>query len=225
MQSDTRHAAAWTRALRAGAPTTALLVSDPTSAHHPFDVAVYVADEYVGDLQGDDLLDYGTALAALRTTGVEADAYGTARALDIALPAPGAVAPANPIPAGVVLPHGAPLGVQRTGGTTAPEAEQALDRYARAGQDVWLAVTLRTVRPPRGGAARDVEVLLDEAVIGRLDPHEATDLTPLLTYLGDRDVVPVAAAVLRGSSLHRSLTLSCLRAQDADEDWLRAVDG
>ena len=208
MQSDTRHAAAWTRALRAGAPTTALLVSDPTSAHHPFDVAVYVADEYVGDLQGDDLLDYGTA-----------------RALDIALPAPGAVAPANPIPAGVVLPHGAPLGVQRTGGTTAPEAEQALDRYARAGQDVWLAVTLRTVRPPRGGATRDVEVLLDEAVIGRLDPHEATDLTPLLTYLGDRDVVPVAAAVLRGSSLHRSLTLSCLRAQDADEDWLRAVDG
>lgn len=50
VQSDTRHAAAWTRALRAGAPTTALLVSDPTSAHHPFDVAVYVADEYVGDL-------------------------------------------------------------------------------------------------------------------------------------------------------------------------------
>lgn len=249
--TGTAEAPALDRVRRRGPLLRAVLASDLAGPHHPYDVAVFVEDEHVGDLGGDAVLDYGPRLAALAVQGVDVrtQAFLMPAGLDIALPEPEGLVPVNDVPPGVVLPHGMPLTVltgassrpgntpglpkrvaaegDSTGDPTGDEvtedpAARLLRRYARPGEDVWLAVTLvAEASPHRGQGIRGINVLLDGVTVGRLAPADVGDIAPLLTYLGDRHLTAVAAAVLRGSSLHSRLTVSCIRAQDADEEWLR----
>lgn len=235
VSDERRHAAAMARVRRRGPHLRAVLVSDLNSPHHPFAVAVHVDEEYVGDLTGDALLDYGERLATLAVRGIDISPQAVClpHGLDIDLPEPEGLVPENDVPAGVVLPHGSPSAVEAVtpdapAASDAVEASEAagrvLARYVRPGRDVWLAVTLAAVRPPRRrDPVREIDVLLDGVVVGRVRHDEVEDFAPLLAFCKDRDLVPVVAAVLRGSSLHSRLTLSCIRAHDADEDWLRSL--
>lgn len=216
--SRRRHGAALQRARLRAPDVRATLVSDTASPHHPYAVAVFVEDEHVGDLDGDDVLDYGPALARAGCD-IAAEALLTTTALDVALPDPVGLVPANDVPDGIVLPHGAHLRVQPL--VDDVERAAAEEVFARYPGGVWLAVSVTSVRPGRRNEpVRAVRVDLDGVLVGRLTGPEADDLIPLLAYCEDRHRGVVAAAWQDGGG---RLTLSCIRGADADDTWLRTV--
>lgn len=187
-------------------------------------VAVYVREDHVADLSDDLAAAYGPELRRLAEAGIDLRVGATLRAqtsgavsISLALPGPGGIASANTVPRGsfVVLPHGEPIHVEGV-----EEHRDVVDAWLRPGHDVWLALTLR-----RGSGTREdeAEVALDAQPVGTLSADAAADLLPLLDYCAARRLAPVAVAALRGSSLRADLRLHCVRAQDADETWLRSL--
>jgi hypothetical protein len=73
---------------------------------------------------------------------------------------------------------------------------------------------------PAKKLAAAVEVRLDGARVGVLSSTQAANMLPLIKHVEERDLVPVARAVLQGNELKADVVLSVAKAQDVDPAWL-----
>lgn len=192
--------------------STAVLIPDPTHPDGPT-IAVVVDGEYVGDLTPGEALSYLAPLTRLSETGRGLRVPIDANLTVAYLPMPEGLTAANAVPRGAIaaLPHGDPLQARDV------EAHRdVLDGYLRPGSQVWLALTLHADR-------ETVRVHLDGKPLGVLTGTDAESMQPLVAFCKARRLTPVAVASARGSSLKAEVVLHCVRAQDADELWLRSL--
>lgn len=192
--------------------STAVLIPDPTHPDGPT-IAVVVGGEYVGDLAPGEALSYLAPLTRLSEVGRGIQVPIDVKLTVAYLPTPEGLTAANAVPRGAValLPHGDPLQVRDV------EAHRGvLDGYLRPGSQVWLALTLQADR-------ETVRVHLDGHALGVLTGTDAESTLPLVAFCEARRLTPVAVASARGSSLKADVVLHCVRAQDADEHWLRSL--
>ncbi len=211
----------------------AVLVPDPGN---PFDrnaVAVYVNDHHVGYLEREDAKDFAPALAALAQQGqsLQVESRQWARydnyrrdlysRVTLRLPDPDAITPRNAVPSdSVVLPAGSTIQV-----TKEDEHMDAITPWLDAkGGEVTLAVTLHAIVDIRPRSAVDaVQVQIDGRPVGILSPTSTANVLPLVKYVAERGMAPVARATLKGNALKADVTLHVSKAQDVDPAWIMTL--
>ncbi|WP_168582931.1 hypothetical protein [Gephyromycinifex aptenodytis] len=213
-----RHRQARHRGLqRSPAPKQAVLVPDLSHPDGP-SVAVIGGGEFIGDLPAQEALPYLGELTRLSDHGCAVSVPIDPDLTLVWLPPPAGVSPANLVPRGAVvrLPHGEPVPVREV-----EDHRDALNDYLQPGGEVWLALTLHNAAGVDG--AQVVRVDLDQRPLGVLSGSDAESMQPLVAFCHARQLTPVAVASARGSSLKAEVVLHCVRAQDADELWLRSL--
>ena len=215
--------------------TSALLVPDPGNPYGKGKaVAVYLEGEHVGYLAQDDANRYFRSLATLQRRGqllrVPCDVWArdgwngrVAARATLRLPAPGRFEPANALPDAphVVLPEGRAIQV-----TKEDEHMDVLTPYVlpEAGAENPIAVTLRSINEIRARSSYEaVQVEIDGQRAGVLTKGQSEKLLPLVKHVERRGLVPVAHAIVRGSTLKADVVIRCATAETISEGWLASL--
>lgn len=230
----------WTGDGGAEVKGVAALVRDPENPHDANAVAVWFWGQHVGYLPADMAARYSPWMErALGTRGLAAEARvwgrlagGNVRArVTVHLPEPHGLGPINSLPdePHVVLPPGSRIQV-----TKEEEHMDVLREIVVSGVNTPIAVTLHAIHEIRPrSAVESVEVRIYGERVGVLSPAQSTNLLPLVRYIEKRGLVVVSRASLSGSVLKADVVLNCIRADEADTDWLarlgpvapRSIDG
>lgn len=140
------------------------------------------------------------------------------------MPAPDGVLSFNEMPEHdpyQILPQGRALQVSGE-----DEHMAVLTRYV-SDRPRHLAVTLHEVtdepKTARSQPARVVEVRLDGERVGCLTKAISEQVRDVVAYVNERGYLPVARAVLKGSSIKADLTLYVARSSEVSQAWLDNV--
>jgi hypothetical protein len=139
------------------------------------------------------------------------------------MPAPNGVLSFNELPeeSHRVLPSGKALQV-----TGEDEHMNVLTDYVHD-HNRHLAVTLHlittTPKTARTQPAEAVEIRLDGHPIGCLSKAMTETVRDLVAYVADHGHVPVARAVLKGSSIKADVTLYVARSSEVSQQWLDGI--
>lgn len=209
----------------------AVLVPDPSNPYgRGRAVAVYVDGQHVGHLGQDDADRYFPVLSPMRANGRllraparvwASDMGSTVNArVTLTLPDPSGLHPSNALPSSpfVVIPPGRVIQV-----TKEDEHMDMLSHYVLrgAGEVNHVAVTLRSINEIRPRSSYEaVQVELDGKRVGVLSKVQSAKLLPLVKHIEERDLVPVARAVITGTRLKAEVVLRCAAADTVDDDWL-----
>jgi len=148
---------------------------------------------------------------------------GVFGSVSLIMPAPNGVLSFNELPEEPhrVLPPGKALQV------TGEEAHMdVLTKYVHDHQR-HLAVTLHlATNAPKTARSQPVEVVeirLDGQPVGCLTKAMTESVRDLVAYVAERGQVPVARAVLKGSSIKADVTLYVARSSEVSQQWLDGI--
>jgi hypothetical protein len=212
----------------------AVVATDPTNPYDSNAVGVWIEGRHlVGYLPAELAAQYAPALSQLEEEGCNlrvparvwiAERNGVFGSVSLSMPSPHGVLSFNELPEEphCILPAGKALQITGEDGHM-----DVLTRYVHDNQR-HLAVTLHVVPQPaasaRSQASEVVEVRLDGSRIGCLTKASSEAVRDLVAYVADRGRVPVARAVLKGSSIKADVTLFLARSSEVTQKWLDGVD-
>jgi HIRAN domain len=207
------------------------LVHEPDNPYGFEAVAVWVdAKHHVGYLPRSDAaqyapkldsLGYGAYLMAPARVWIGLDGEGkTYGSVTVRVPEPQGILPFNDLPDEpfTVLPSGTAIQVQ------GEEAHMDVLRgFALGSSTRHVAATLHVVetqKTPSSVKQSLVEVRLDGERVGVLTKAMSDQVRDLVTFVTDCGRVPVARAVVKGSTLRADVVLHVARAVDVGQRWL-----
>lgn len=208
----------------------AALADDAGNPHDRNAVAVWVGGHHVGYLDRDTARRWHPVVSdmasqhrhlAVRSRVWASTARGRVSArVTLYAPDPTMIHPVNGLPSGphLVLPAGSTIQV-----TQEDRHMDVLAPFA-TGSDAPVAVTLHAIHEIRPRSAYEaVEVKIDGQRVGVLTRQQSENLLPLVKYIEDRAMVPVARATLKGNQLKADVVLHVVKAQDVDQAWLHSL--
>lgn len=219
----------WTGDGGAEVKGVAALTRDTENPYDSNAVAVWFWGQHVGYLPADVAAKYSPWIErnlGYRPLAAEARVWGrlagSVRArVTVRLPEPHGIGPINSLPEEphVVLPPGSRIQV-----TKEEEHMDVLREAVVSGVDTPIAVTLHAIHEIRPRSAIEaVEVRIYGERVGVLSPAQSTNLLPLVKYIEERGLLVVARATVSGSVLKADVVLNCIRADEADADWLATL--
>jgi hypothetical protein len=171
-----------------------------------------------------DALDNGTYIMADARVWVSKDDDGSVwGSVTVYAPEPDGLVPFNDLPEEphTVLPGGSAIQVQRE-----ENHMDVLRGFALGGAPRHVAATLHVVevqKSERSAVQQIVEVRLDDQTVGTLTKAMSDQLRDLVGFVADHGRVPVARAVIKGSSLRADVTLYVSRTTDVPQRWLDSI--
>lgn len=195
-------------------------------------ISVWVRDKHVGYIPDSNTQAWYPVVAGLNAKGyvlgVPARVWAVQRQgepvrarVSLAMGEPSLVFPANEMPENAALiPSGGRYQV-----TKEDDHLDVLKKWVNGNSaGTAVAFTLHAITEIRPRSAPElVEVRIDGERVGVLSGVTSNNLLPLVKYIEARGWAPTARGPVKGSSLKADVEITAIKAQEADEAWLKSL--